>query len=188
MRTLKRLAPPLLCLAAFALVLATAFTSHTDDYGSVDLPPGGKVTLPEGGVDVFVEEAQRDNSSPDLSSPLAFAMFASDGTQVAAEAGEGLSIETDRSQTVGSDGAVAKLDIPAAGDYTLTGGLEGGTQATLTFGRTRFSAVASHWKVLAGLLGAAFVIALIPMREARDGPIENFSRPSAYSGPAPYDG
>jgi hypothetical protein len=53
MRWLKQTTSILLLLGAVGVVLATAFSDHSDDYGKVSLPQGGTVHLPEGKVTVF---------------------------------------------------------------------------------------------------------------------------------------
>src|SRR4051794_41914372 len=42
-----------LLLAAVAVAVATAFSSHSGDYGKVALPAGGVVHLPEGAATVY---------------------------------------------------------------------------------------------------------------------------------------
>jgi hypothetical protein len=68
-----------------------------------------------------------------------------------------------RSEVVGEHGAIAKLDVPFEADYRVVATSEvSGAAASLEFGTNAATALASKWKLLAGLVIAAFLIALIP--------------------------
>ena len=170
MQALQSLIPKLLVLVAAGLVLATLLSDHSAEYGQVTLPRGGVVTLPEGTVKVFVDEsaaAGDDTSDPRrLSAPLSFQVVPVGGGAPLAKdptTKDGTSEQlTARSQSIGSGGAVANLDVPAEGQYRISGSL-GDTAATqLSFGLDSFMAVVGEWKLLAGLLGGAFLISILP--------------------------
>ncbi len=97
-----------------------------------------------------------------------------------------------RSEVVGEHGAIAKLDVPGEGDYSVvaTGGVPSGS-SMLGFGINAASALAAKWKLLAGLVAAAFLIAIIPVpRHRRPGEGESAvptGLPSSSSR-APYAG
>lgn len=171
MQALQRLLPKLLVLAATGVVLATLLSDHSAVYGKVTLPRGGVVTLPEGTTKVFVDEsatAGDDSSDPrHLSAPLRFDVTpVGGGPSVAKEPttkdGTSESLTT-RSQAIGSRGAVANLDVPAEGQYRVSGSLGDNGATQLSFGLDSFMAVVGEWKLLAGLLGGAFLIAIIPL-------------------------
>ncbi len=170
MQALQHLIPKLLVLAAAAVILATLLSDHSAEYGQVTLPRGGVVTLPEGTVKVFVDEsaAAGDESSDPrrLSAPLRFQVVPVGGGPAlvkdpTTKDGTGEELTT-RSQSIGSGGAVANLEVPSEGQYRISGSLgdSGGTQ--LSFGQDSFMAVLGEWKLLAGLLGGAFLITLLP--------------------------
>jgi hypothetical protein len=71
---------------------------------------------------------------------------------------------TTRSETIGEHGALAKLEVPAAGDYVVSGStnLPAGT-SFLDFGTNAASALEHRWKLIAGLLLGALLIGLIPV-------------------------
>ena len=120
MRWLKHTVSILLILAAVAVAMATAFTNHSADYGSVPLPQGGVVQLPEGKVIVYYRQGA--NQAPGATfafqvTPVAggapVPLTSDNGTQIAGA--------DQRSQTIGEMGAVAKLDVPSAGEYDVSG-------------------------------------------------------------------
>ncbi len=189
MQALKRLLPKLLVLAAAGVVLATLLSDHSADYGKVTLPRGGVVTLPEGTTKVFVDEsatAGDDSSDPrHLSAPLRFDVTPVGGGPAVAKdptTKDGTSeLLTTRSQAIGSGGAVANLDVPAEGKYRISGSLGDSGTTQLSFGLDSFMAVLDKWKLLAGLLGGAFLIALIPL--PKRGPSRDWTgEPSAETG------
>jgi hypothetical protein len=73
-----------------------------------------------------------------------------------------------RSETLGELGSVGKLDVPNAGTYVVSGssGRPPGI-SSLSFGTNAGAALADRWRLLAGLLGAAFLITLIPLPRHR---------------------
>jgi hypothetical protein len=171
MHALQRLLPKLLVLAAAGVVLATLLSDHSAEYGQVTLPRGGVATLPEGTVRVFVDEsatAGDDSSDPrHLSAPLRFDVTPVGGGPAVAKdpttkdgTGE---LFTTRSQAIGSAGAVANLEVPAEGEYRISGSLGDSGTTQLSFGLDSFMAVLDEWKLLAGLLGGALLIAMIPL-------------------------
>ena len=75
---------------------------------------------------------------------------------------------TQRSETIGELGAVAKFEVPVAGAYTVkgSGDLPVGS-ASLEFGTNAGAAIADKWRLLAGLVGAAMLVTLIPVPRGR---------------------
>ena len=92
-----------------------------------------------------------------------------------------------RSEVIGEHNAIAKFDVPAEGDYQVVSASqfpEGST--TLEFGTNAAMAVAAKWKLLAGLVLAAFLITLIPTRRhTRGGRDKAASTELPASPPAP---
>ncbi len=198
-RWLKHIVMAGLLVAAAAVALGAFFSNHSDDYGKVDLSAGGVVHLPKGTVTAYYAQvgAPAGEQSGGLSfqavpvaggSPLA---MSSPGGTISAEG-------TQRSEVIGEHGAIAKLDVPADGQYrivTATNMPPG--LADLEFGTTAAKALAAKWKLLAILVGLAVLIALIPTpRRTRrryddpEGP-EVAETPSTWSSStprAPYAG
>jgi hypothetical protein len=176
-RSLKKLLPPALVLAAFAVAIATLLTDHSDAYGTVALPAGGALELPEGQATVFVEEPGSIDGSNELSLPLRFEVYpAGGGAPLPKEATGKESTSTvfnKRSQEMGEAGSVAEVDVPAAGTYLVSGrfGKDGPLDASvpveLEFGDDPFSALARKSTLLAILLGGAILIWLLPMPRYR---------------------
>jgi hypothetical protein len=200
MQWLKRVVPKLLVVAAFAVTIVVLVTDHRAEYGTVALPQGGLVQLPEGTVKVFVDEPQQPGDPRDLSSPLSF-----DVTPVGSSAALAKNPEvqensrqlTKRSEAIGSKGAVASIDAPSSGAYRVSGGFAEATPgASLSFGTDGFMAVIDRWKILAGLLLGAFLLTLIPVPsrgssyEASAGEAGGGSEPGSYQPPRfnPYNG
>jgi hypothetical protein len=170
MHAVKRIVPVLLVLAVIAVVLVTLLSDHESEYGSVPLPAGGTVELPEGSVQVFFDEAG-GGDEPELAAPLSFQVApAGGGPPVELEAtakGSNSEVQFRRSEEISTQGSVAKLEIPEQGDYAVSGGQNAAAGSSLTFGTSPFGAVAERWQLLAGLLGAAVLIALIPLDRRR---------------------
>jgi hypothetical protein len=167
MRWLKHTISIILVLVAVGVVLATAFSDHSDDYGQVSLPQGGTVHLPEGKVTVFYRELADSSQPGQNSGGFAFNVVPAHGGPPVdmSLANEGTTaLSTTRSETIGEHGALAKLDVPVAGDYVVSGSsnLPAGT-SFLDFGTNAASAVRDRWKLIAGLLLGALLIALIPV-------------------------
>jgi hypothetical protein len=163
---LKRTISILLLLAVVGIVLAVGFSNHSDDYGRVSLPEGGTVHLPEGKTTVYYR-VRGDSSEVASRGNLTFAVTPAEGGEPIAmtqEAGETSDVTVTRSETIGEAGSVAKLDVPATGDYRVSGStnLAPGT-SYLEFGTNAGSALLQRWKLLAGLLLGAIVLAFIPI-------------------------
>ena len=63
---------------------------------------------------------------------------------------------------------MAKLDVPSAGSYVVSaGGAAAPGTSSLEFGTNAGSALAKRWRLLAGLLGAAILVALIPVPRSK---------------------
>jgi hypothetical protein len=172
MHWLKRIIPALLVLAALAVVLATAFSDHEDDYGRVPVPAGGTVQLPRGTVKVFYEQIGQTQQSIRLENPITFEVRSAAGgppLEQRATAGDSEGeLQVQRSQELGALGSIAELEVTAAGTYVVgavTGPAPGGS--SLSFGTDPFSAVLDRWRLLAILLVAAVLIALIPLPKRR---------------------
>lgn len=185
MRWLKQALTVGLLLGAGAVAVATAFSSHSDDYGKVGLPPGGVVHLPKGTVTVYQPEGVAGVGFQVV--PLA------GGDPIPAKSAGG-TISADgvqRSDVVGEQGAVAKLDVPGDGDYRVLATSDVPVASTsLEFGTNTATAMAGKWKLLAGLVLAAFLIALIPTRRPRRRPEDDSGAPRGWSSNprAPYAG
>jgi hypothetical protein len=171
-RWLKNILVIGLLLAAVAVALATGFSDHSDDYGQTPLPQGGVVHLPQGKVTVFYSQLGDGNDPISrVMAPFVFQVtpvgggapvpVSSQGNAQSAEAVE-------RSETPGELGAVAKLDVPSAGSYVVSaGGAAPAGISSLEFGTNAGSALAKRWRLLAGLLGAAILVALIPVPRSK---------------------
>lgn len=164
MHALRRILPTLMLLGALVVVLVTLFTDHKSEYGQVDLPRGGVVTLPAGSAKVFADSEEGDDRN--LPATLIFqAVPAEGGAPLAVDPTDSEGTPTamsTRSQSIGAAGAVADIENPSAGQYTVSGQM-GEYPTTLSFGETPFSAVLGEWKIWVGLLAAAFLISLIPV-------------------------
>ena len=190
-RRLNRTLSTLLFLAAFVIVVAIGFSDHSDDYGRVSLPQGGTVHLPEGKVTVY-DRVREGASDQELNTAaVAFQVQPAAGAEPVAmrlENGDVSEDQVTRKETVGEFGAVAKLEVPKAGDYIVSGGtdLEPGT-VYLDFGTNAGTALLDHWKLIAALMLGALLLALIPpprRRRWREAP-----EPAWSSDPrAPYAG
>lgn len=173
MQFLQRWLPRVLVLAALGVVLAALFGDHKRAYGEVPLPRGGVVALPEGTTKVYLDEvaaAARAGDPRKLSGVLAFAVTPIGGGAELAK-GPVAAVDpdrqlTERSQGIGSKDAVAELEVPAAGDYRVSGSYSGAT-ASLSFGTDPFSAVVAEWRLWGGLLLAAALVSLLPRRRYR---------------------
>jgi hypothetical protein len=178
MQWLQRLLPKLLVLGAIGVTAVALLSDHKNDYGSVTLPGGGVVDLPEGTLNVFVDEDPApgavDDDAHDLSAALnAEAVPVAGGEPVvmepAADSGNVGELAS-RSEAIGSRGTVATMDVPAAGSYRITGSMADDSSVELGFGLSSWRAVAHDWMLIAGLLVAAFLISLIrvPKRSRRE--------------------
>jgi hypothetical protein len=192
MRWIKHITVPLLVLAAFAVALATVFTDHAADYGTVSLPQGGVIELPSGTVKVFYKEGD-DPPAPttQLAAPLSFDVTPVGGGAPLEETpttnSGSAEFETERSADVGSPGSVADLEVPAEGSYLVRGSSGQPVGASsLTFGTDPLGAVVRRWKLLAGLLIGAFLVTLVPLPRRR--PHDETAGPSGWSSDptAPY--
>lgn len=192
MRWLKHTVSLVLLLAAVAVALVAAFSDHSADYGRVAVPQGGIVHLPKGKVTVFYEAAGQEGGS--ASGAVAFQVVPVGGgapVPVTSEGGAGSAVVAKSSETIGDLGAVAKLGVPSEGDYvvSVSADLPAGS-SSLSFGTNAGEAVLHHWKLLAGLVLAAFLIALIPVPRGRSHWEDDGGAPSEWSSDprAPYAG
>jgi hypothetical protein len=194
MRWLKHTISVLLLLAAVGVVLATAFSDHSDDYGQVALPQGGTLHLPKGRVIVYYR--QLDNSDPikQVGGGLAFQVMPADGGPPIAmtlENGDTSGVALQRSETIGELGAVAKLDVPSSGDYVVAGSTSLAPGSSfLEFGTNAGSAVLHRWKLLVGLIVGAILIAMIPVPRSGRRWEDPAGEPTGWSSDprAPYAG
>jgi hypothetical protein len=168
---LKHTLSILLLLVAVGVALATVFSDHSDDYGEVSLPQGGTVHLPEGEVTVFYRVSGQTSELAQMTSGVAFQVAAAGGgppLAVALEDGRVSDVAVQRSQTIGELGAIAKLDVPSAGDYLVSGNSDlAAGAASLEFGTNAGRAVLQRWRLLAGLLFGAALLAIIPVPRSR---------------------
>jgi hypothetical protein len=183
----------LLLLVAAGIVLATAFSDHADDYGRVALPQGGTVHLPEGKVTVFYSATGQTSELDQNTSGVAFQVVPIGGGQPVAitqENGQVSQASVQRSETIGELGAVGKLDVPAAGDYVVTGSSDLAPGASsLEFGTNAASAVFERWRLLAGLLLGALLLTIIPVpRSGRRSPDPGAAEGWSSDPRAPYAG
>lgn len=194
MRWLKHTISLLLLLAAVVVALSIGFSDHSDDYGVVPLPAGGTVRLPERTVTVFYEEmGEGANELRKLGVPLAFKVVPAGGgpaVPIRVTGGEESELAVQRSQNLGELGSVAKLDVPAEGPYTVSGssGRPSDT-SSLSFGINPGEALVDRWRLLAGLVGGALLLALVPVPK-RSRRWEDETGPSGWSDDprAPYAG
>ena len=192
MRRIKRTLSLLLLLAAVAVALGTAFSDHSDDYGKVPLPQGGVVRLPEGRVVVYYRQA--GGTEGQQSSPLSFQVVPAgggDAVPVSSDNGTQVANADQPSETIGELGAVAKLDVPAAGNYLVDiGGTVTPGVSTLDFGTNAGTAVLARWRLLAGLVLASILVALIPVPRAKKRWEDEPGPPTGWSSDprAPYAG
>jgi hypothetical protein len=172
MRWLKNTLFTGLLIAAAVVTVATLFSDHSAEYGQVGLPAGGTVHLPKGTVTVYYATS---GEAPDGAAPgtqgLAFQVIPAAGGDALpmSSAGGSISAEgTQRSEVIGEHGAIGKVDVPSAGEYrvAVNSDLQPGT-SSLKFGTTAATALAAKWKLLAALVGAAFLLALIPTPRRR---------------------
>src|SRR4051812_7755107 len=112
MRRLKHTIAVVLLLVAAGIVLATALSDHSGDYGRVSLPHAGTVHLPEGKVTVY-SRGRGDAIAPAGGrGGLPFAVTPAHGGPPIAMTlanGETSGVAVTRSETIGELGAVAKL-------------------------------------------------------------------------------
>jgi len=158
-------------------------------------PQGGVVQLPKGTVTVFFHELGED-SDPirQISQPLSFQVVPLGGGEavpVTAVDGETPTAAVSRSETIGELGAVAKVVVPSAGSYEISGssGLAPGS-SFLEFGTNSATAVLHRWKLVAGLVLGAILIGFIPTPRPRRRWEDETSAPSGWSSDprAPYAG
>jgi hypothetical protein len=194
-RWLKNILVIGLLLAAVAVALATGFSDHSDDYGQTPLPQGGVVHLPQGKVTVFYSQLGDGNDPISrVMAPFVFQVtpvgggapvpVSSQGNAQSAEAVE-------RSETPGELGAVAKLDVPSSGDYTVTGSTNlPANTSFLKFGTNTGAALVAKWKLFAALIGGAILLALIPMPKPKRRWEDEGGEPTGWSSDprAPYAG
>ena len=194
MRWLKHTLSVALLLVAVGILLATVLSDHSDDYGQVSLPQGGTVHLPEGKVTVYYRVRGETSELGENTGPLSFAVTPARGGGPIAMAlanGETSGVAVTRSETIGELGAVAKLEVPTAGSYAVTGNtnLAPGL-GYLEFGTNAGTAVLERWKLLAGLLGGVLLLALIPVPRTGRRSEDPAGEPTGWSSDprAPYAG
>lgn len=167
MRWLTHTLSILLALAAAGVILSTAFSDHSDDYGRVSLPQGGALHLPKGQVIVYFKLQGQGSDQSDSSAGLAFQVTPAGGGAplvVSSANGQVSEISVTRAETIGEVGALGKFDVPASGEYVVSGssGLAAGA-SYLEFGTNAGHAVLRRWKLIAALLLGALLLAIIPV-------------------------
>jgi hypothetical protein len=166
MQFLQRILPPILVIAAVAVLLATFFSDHKSDYGSITLPQGGVVDLPEGKSTIYAGEiAINPTADPtQVTGTSVFTIAPVDGgapAKLLPPEGDETSI-AQSTEALTNRGALASVDAPKAGEYEVSGGIGNIASIEFTFGRSSFAAVVDRWMLWGGLLLAAIVIALLP--------------------------
>jgi hypothetical protein len=192
MRWLKHVISLLLAAAAVVIALATVFSDHSGDYGKVFLPHGGTVHLPKGTVTVYF---RLRGSASDAAEKTGFSFQVTP-----AKGGEPLPLGSPsqtsdyglvRSQTIGDLGAVAKIKVPSEGSYVVSGSSSAAAGSSyLEFGTNAATAALHRWKLLAGLVLGAVLLALIPLPRGSRRREEPAGEPVGWSSDprAPYAG
>lgn len=195
MRWLKHLVSVGLVIAAVAIAIVTGLRDHSHDYGQVPLPQGGVVELPKGTVVVyFSDPANKSDPLQQVGIPLSFQVVPVGGGAPVPIASNGDTQSTmafQRSETVGELGAVAKLHVPSSGEYTVAADAQvaPGT-SSLKFGTNAGSAELQKWKLYAGLLLGAFLLAVLPLPKPKRRWEDETRGPTGWSSDprAPYAG
>jgi hypothetical protein len=171
MRWLKHTTIGLLLIAAAAVALATGLSGHSDDYGQVGLPQGGTVELPKGTVSLYYRAPGEDAANSQITEPLSLQVMPAAGGEPLREASTSngtTDLEFQRNEDIGSLGTTVNVDVPAAGAYLVSSSAQHDvTGSRITFGTTTSRAFAGKWKLLAVLVGAAILVALIPIPRRR---------------------
>jgi hypothetical protein len=182
-------------VAAAGIALVTVLSDHSDDYGEVPMPQGGVVDLPEGKVTVFLKQIG-DSSNPirQVKTPFGFEVVPLGGgvpvpvsSQNDAPAAEAVT----RSESIGELGSVAKLEVPAEGEYRVNGSGEFVPGSSfLDFGTNAGDALLKRWKLIVGLIIAALVIGILPTPRHRRRSEDEGGAPVGWSNDprAPYAG
>jgi hypothetical protein len=183
-----------LIVAAAAVALVTGLSDHSDDYGQVPLPQGGVVHLPDGTVTVYLSQLGESDPVRQVTTPFGFQVTPVGGGEpvpISSQNDAPAAEAVQRSETIGELGSVAKLDVPAAGDYQVrASGQFAAGSSFLKFGTNAGSALLERWKLLAGLIVAALLIALIPTPRPRKRWEDDSGAPVGWSNDprAPYAG
>jgi hypothetical protein len=191
MRWLKHTISLLLVVAAVVVALATVFSDHSADYGKVALPQGGTVQLPRGNVTVY-DKVHGGSTDGTTNGTFSFQVIPADGGAPLSlgPVSQTFDYGLVRSESIGQIDAVAKLKVPSSGDYVVRGSTSGApASVSLEFGTNAGTAVLHRWKLLAGLLFGALLLALIPVpRSGRRWGSED--QPTGWSSDprAPYAG
>jgi hypothetical protein len=185
MQFLQRLLPPVLAIAAVAVLLSTFFSDHKSDYGAVTMPAGGVVELPKGTSTLYVGDITIPvgGDFEQVSGGSVFTITPVGGGEPAVltpPGGEDTSLARS-SEALANRGAVADVEVPVAGDYQVSGGIGNLASVEFTFGRSSFAAVLDSWMLWGGLLLAAIAIALLPKPRHRPTG-EGWSRPEMDQG------
>src|SRR5262245_37539016 len=193
MRWLKHTISVLLLLAAVGVVLSTALSDHSDDYGQVSLPQGGAVHLPEGKVTVYYRVLGDSSELDHNAGGLVFRVTSPQGEPIPMKMANGQTpgVAVTRSETIGELGAVAKLDVPAAGDYTVSGNSDlPPSTSHLDLGTNAGAALLAKRKLIAGLVVGALLLGLIPVPRSGRRWEDPADEPTGWSSDprAPYAG
>ena len=192
MRWLKHTISVILLLVAVGVVLATALSDHSDDYGQVSLPQGGTVHLPQGKVTVYYRVSGDSSELDHNAGGLVFRVtspVSGESVPMKMANGQTSGVAVTRSETIGELGAVAKLDVPAAGYYRISGNstLPPNT-SRLDFGTNAGAALVEKWRLIAGLLLGSILLAFIPVPRSGRGSEDPAGEPTGWSSDprAPY--
>jgi hypothetical protein len=193
MRWLKGMISVGLLLAAAAVALVTGLSDHSGDYGKVPLPQGGILHLPAGKVTIFYSQAGDADLTRLAGTQFAVAVTSPSGMPVPMASANGTpgASAVERSETIGELGAIGKLNVPSSGEYVIhaSANIPPGT-ASLEFGTNAGAALAAKWKLLAGLVIGAILIALIPLPRPRRRWEDETGAPTGWSSNprSPYAG
>jgi len=192
-RWLKHFVSLGLVLAAGVIALVTGLSDHSNDYGQVPLPQGGVVHLPKGKVTVYFTQVGETDLVQQVPA-FGFQVTPVGGgppVPVASENGAASAEAVQRSETIGELGSVAKLEVPGSGDYQVSSGAQFAPGSSfLKFGTNAGEALLQRWKLIAGLIVGAILIALIPTPRPRKRWEDDSGEPVGWSNDprAPYAG
>jgi hypothetical protein len=172
LRWLKNTVVALLLVAAAAIAIVTALSDHSGDYGNVSLAQGGAVHLPQGTVKVSYRAPGESASNSQLANPVGLQIVPAGGgapLQPSSNA-NGTDLVLASSTDVSTLGVSVETKVPSSGTYVVSGSSQQDLAgSTIAFGTTTPRAIVARWKLLAVLVGAALLLALMPVPRRRKG-------------------
>jgi hypothetical protein len=152
------------------------------------------VHLPKDKVIVYYRQPGNDSDQSQQDVGLNFQITPAGGGKPIAmtlENGDTSGVAVTRTEHIGELGSIAKIDVPAAGDYVVSG-RSGATPGSsfLEFGTNAGAAVLHKWRLLVGLVVGAMLIALIPVPRSKRRWEDPAGEPTGWSSDprAPYAG